>query len=63
MEQLLNTIAQFVQTYGIWFIVFYAVAFAAIALIFITAFIIIVKTLSEKDNNTAKTNNKKNNLN
>jgi hypothetical protein len=42
MEQLLNTIAQFVQTYGIWFIVFYAVAFAASVLVFISTFIIIV---------------------
>jgi hypothetical protein len=49
MEQLLNTIAQFIQTYGIWFIVFYAVAFAASALVFITAFIIIVKAFSNID--------------
>lgn len=43
MELFLNTLTQFIQTYGIWFIVFYAVAFAASALVFISTFIIIVK--------------------
>ena len=47
MEQLLNTIAQSIQVYGIWFIVFYAVAFAASVIVFIAAFIVIVKVFRE----------------
>ena len=43
MEQLLNAISQFVQTYGIWFIVFYVAAFAASVIVFIAAFFVIVK--------------------
>ena len=46
MEQLLNTIAQFIQTYGIWFLAFYVAAFAVSVIVFIAAFIIIVKAFS-----------------
>lgn len=46
MEQFLNTLAQFVQTYGIWFLAFYAAAFAASVIVFILTFIIIVKVFS-----------------
>ena len=45
MEQLLNTIAQFIQVYGIWFIILYIVCFAASALVFISSFLVIVKVI------------------
>lgn len=47
MEQLLNTIAQFIQTYGIWFIAFYVAAFAVSVIVFIVAFIVIVKVFRD----------------
>lgn len=49
MEQLLNTIAQFIQTYGIWFIAFYVAAFAVSVIVFIAAFIVIVKAFRDID--------------
>ena len=51
MELLLNTIAQFVQTYGIWFIVFYVAAFAVSAIVFIAAFITFVKIFRDSARN------------
>ena len=49
MELFLNTIAQFIQTYGIWFIAFYVAAFAVSVIVFIAAFIIIVKVFNNID--------------
>ena len=45
MELLLNTIAQFIQTYGIWFIVADVISFVFVTVIFIFALAIILRSV------------------
>jgi len=45
MELLLNTIAQFIQTYGIWFIVADVISFVLVTVIFIFALAIILRSV------------------